>query len=332
MLKRAFLNFSILFILAGILYCLMSANLCHAYVSDNMRKQLEDSRMIFYVINMSESAGPIGLFSPSEGNKYAIIEVVIKNKMNDPLSFSALFAKLKDSLGYEHNIDAATTNIDFAFSGGKIAPKDIIRGCLVFQIPKNASASTLIYNDLFSEFHVNLIMSENQDPIPLSEYRPTAGVGDTVDDGRVSLTLNSFEEKKWIDIYRARSGWKFLIIDVTIKNLLDQQISYNPLYIEVKDSQGRMFGLHIATSSLEDGLSSGNLAQGETVRGKVAFEVPENESYFVIHYDDFISFIAAPIIPENSTIIMLALMISMTILMLIKRRKIEVLFHSVNNN
>jgi hypothetical protein len=296
----------------------------NATITGNIGDALEDSRMIFYVVNCTEITGSIGLWTPEQGNKYFIVEIVVKNKLTQPLSFSILFLKLNDAQGYEYSSSIATSGLDYGLSGGKIAPKDIVRGQVAFEIPSNTTGSSLKYNDFSSIFIVELTPSLNPEPIPISEYTPQFGVGDTVQDNRVALTLNSYEKSPSISIYQAKQGWTFLIIDITIKNVGQDNINYNVLYINVKDSQGHVFGSHIATSSLPGGLSSGTLTPTENVRGKVAFQVPENETYFVIHYDDFYSFFAAPVIPEftQASIILLMTTILIIIALLAKANRL----------
>ncbi|MGB9779118.1 MAG: DUF4352 domain-containing protein [Candidatus Bathyarchaeales archaeon] len=305
-----FVMVSLLFVL---IVAIFNVSVVHAVVTGKMGEVLEDSRMVFYVVNYTETSGAIGMWTPKQGDKFVIVEIVIKNKLAEPLSYSALFAKLKDEQNYEYTSSVATSGLDYSFTGNKIAPKDIVRGQIAFEVPSNATGFNIEYADFLSSFAVELVPSSSPKPIPTSEYAPQYGVGDTVQNGRVALTLNSYEEKSWIGIYQAKEGWIFLITDITIKNIGSENISYNVLYISVKDSNGYMFSSHIATSSLTDGLSSGTLTPGESVRGKVAFQVPASETYFVIHYNDLYSFLAAPAIPEFPNAFLLPLLIIVTL-------------------
>jgi hypothetical protein len=294
----------------------------HAVVTGKMNDALEDSRMIFYVVNYTETSNAIGMWTPQQGNKFVVVEIVIKNKLAEPLSYSALFAKLKDSQNYEYTSSAATSGLDYSFTGNKIAPKDIVRGQIAFEAPSNATGFSIEYADLLSSFTVELVPSPSPQPTPTSEYVPQYGVGDTVQNGRVALTLNSYENTSWIGIYQAKEGWTFLITDITIKNIGSENISYNVLYMSMKDSNGYMFSSHIATSSLTGGLGSGTLTPGDSIRGKVAFQVPANETYFVMHYNDLYSFLAAPAIPEYTQTLILQLFMIATLLTatLLKRK------------
>jgi archaellum component FlaG (FlaF/FlaG flagellin family) len=82
-----------------------------------------------------------------------------------------------------------------------------------------------------------------------------------------------------------RSGKEYVILNVTIKNLGKDEVSYNPFDFKVQDANGAQEGTTYV--SLDDNLSSGTLAPGGKVTGSMAFEVPIGDQAKLIFQPSF---------------------------------------------
>ncbi len=86
-----------------------------------------------------------------------------------------------------------------------------------------------------------------------------------------------------------KSGYTYLDIEVEIANTGRSDPSpYNPLYFKVRDSQGYEYGASFA--SVDPSLTSGELAQGEKVRGHVTFEIPKEAMGLLVMYEPQVLF------------------------------------------
>lgn len=87
---------------------------------------------------------------------------------------------------------------------------------------------------------------------------------------------------------KAKPGRTYVVIDVQIESPGRDKSPYNPLYFKVRDGDGYEY-----TGSLigaDNGLKSGELAQGERVRGTVSFDVPSEAKGLVVSYQPLVLF------------------------------------------
>ena len=97
--------------------------------------------------------------TPTAGNKYETFGITVKNLGSPNLSLgNPYFFKLKTADGTIYQIDAAT------FFGGNnplsvvtnSQPGEKVTGNIVFQIPQQAKATTLTYDDYSNKVTMNL--------------------------------------------------------------------------------------------------------------------------------------------------------------------------------
>lgn len=110
-----------------------------------------------------------------------------------------------------------------------------------------------------------------------------AKVGDRIEQNGTALTVVSVEKKAEIsDFQKAKAGNTFVLAEVLIENTGAEKLAYNLLYFKVKDADGFEENATIYTG--DGGLSAGELAGGEKVRGIAAFEVKEAATGLVLSY------------------------------------------------
>lgn len=246
---------------------------------------VKDDTLAMLVTGVSKTK-KIGEFQEAEdGNTYVVIDLGIKNTTSSEyISFSGLLqTRLKDSEGYTYDQTFAATgrNLD----GGQIAPGEVSRGDVVFEIPEDAAGLLLQFDFQgfslfkFSRVEVDLTKeadssgSLNQDlQVEVFEPEKTVKFADT------QVTMNGVETGTKLGSFaEAQEGNEFVIVDITTTNNTDEELTISTLLqMLLKDDEGFNYPLSItATSQLDRSYEQGSpLASGETRRGKVAYEVP----------------------------------------------------------
>ena len=254
-----------------------------------LRENLEDDRLIIY-INEVREADKISSSKPSAGNKYAILDVIIKNKTGSPISLSQRSFDLVTANSYMYSYSYRTSNLEYQFEYvlEDLPGKDIYRGEIAFEIPAGAGETALWYDDGTSKGRVVLTPSPVPDPMPLSEYTPSNSIGDKVAAGDIAITVNSKRMASTIGDSQAKDGWQFLILDITVENTGSWKHYYSYTPYSVQDERGYLFERHYsATSSLPNAFESGDLEPGGSYRGEIAFEVPQSSAAFELWYSGY---------------------------------------------
>jgi len=121
------------------------------------------------------------------------------------------------------------------------------------------------------------------------KFSPEGKIGEDVGGKGLIFVIHSIEEKWKLGIFEPKHGNKFIVIDIEIKNVYpaDKQVSTGFMYLV--DEEGRRYGFSVAGVALTGYFPGAvTLKQGESVRGYVAFEVPQTStpSYFI--YEDLL--------------------------------------------
>lgn len=122
-----------------------------------------------------------------------------------------------------------------------------------------------------------------------------SGAETSVKDGRLELTLHSLSFEEIIDVWKPKEGMKYLVLEVSIKNIGKREESISALFFQLSDEKGVRYSVSIASASLPTPLSGAKLLPGETARGKICFEVPKTITEATLIYDDFISTLRLPL-------------------------------------
>lgn len=118
-------------------------------------------------------------------------------------------------------------------------------------------------------------------------YSPTCRVNEPCGDGGAVFIIHQINKRDRISVWSPSEGNVFLIIEVSIQNLRNEEIGYNVIFSKVKDARGFEYLANLlATSALTGGFGSGKLKPGENVRGYIAFEIPQGAEGLVFEYED----------------------------------------------
>jgi hypothetical protein len=126
---------------------------------------------------------------------------------------------------------------------------------------------------------------EKTSPTPTQSEDVTPKVGDVTTLGEREFIVNSVRRSRGFNYNTPKSGKEYVIVNVTIRNLGKDEVSYNPFDFKVQDANGAQESSTFA--SLDDSLSSGTLAPGGKVTGSIPFEVPIGDEAKLIFQPSF---------------------------------------------
>jgi len=239
------------------------------------------------VVSGTERTQKIGEFQQAEsGQTFVVVDLAIKNLTSDEfINFSGfLQTRLKDDEDYTYDQTFASTGKNL--NGGQIAPGEVSRGDVVYEIPKDASGLVMQFDfqaiSLFEFSRVEIDLSQSvDDPGSLQQnlqvdvYAP----GDAVKFDNVQVTVNGVETTTSVGSFsEAAEGNEFVIVDITTTNNTDEELTISTLLqMLLKDGKGFNYPMSItAMSGLDRSYDEGSpLVAGESRRGKVAYEVPK---------------------------------------------------------
>lgn len=119
-----------------------------------------------------------------------------------------------------------------------------------------------------------------------AESRPTEyKVADVIKLGDREFIVNSVRRAKALGYSTPKAGKEYIVVNVTIRNLGKDEVSYNPFDFKVQDANGAQESTTFAT--LDDSLNSGTLAPNGKVIGSMPFEIPEGSEAKLIFQPSF---------------------------------------------
>lgn len=126
----------------------------------------------------------------------------------------------------------------------------------------------------------NLTEKDNNQPEEI-----TPKVGDVTKLGDREFIVNSVRRSRGFNYNTPNKGKEYVIVNVTIRNLGKDEVSYNPFDFKVQDANGAQESSTFA--SLDDRLNSGTLAPEGKVTGSIPFEVPIGDEAKLIFQPSF---------------------------------------------
>lgn len=107
-------------------------------------------------------------------------------------------------------------------------------------------------------------------------------VGEAIQMTDYVLTVNEVTTTPSKGYSTPKTGNEYVMINVTIQNQSDKEVSYNPFDFKIQDSNGNQ--TQSTFVSLDDQLNSGSLAAGGKVTGSLAFEAPKGDESLLLIY------------------------------------------------
>jgi len=262
--------------------------------------QVVSGESLQMVVRETSYTKTLGEFSEAdEGKEFLVVRMAAKNTSDEYTNFSGFWqARVKDS--ENHVYDSSFESTSRPLNSGVLAPGEVTRGDLVFELPEDASELTLQFDFeviSWTDFsRVNIDLEQQADSIgDVSQSLDISinGPGDSTSHGTVGVTLNSVRMTEQVGDYaEAEEGHEFVITDIEIENQGDEPLSVSTLLqMAVKDGEGFTYGSDLsATSELDRAYEEGSkIAAGESRRGEIAYEAPKDASllYWVFDFLDF---------------------------------------------
>jgi len=266
--------------------------------------ELVEGDQLSMVVRKTRRTTDLGPYTtPESGNEFLVVRLAVKNDTDDRfVNFSSLLqVRVTDDQDYAYE-QAVTAQTDTPLVGGQLAPGEVIRGDLVFEVPSDAAGLSLEF-----DFQALSIVDFERVVVDLAESAsstqdvaqrlavPVNSVGDAVTDSGTTVTVNGVETATELDSFTSASeGKEFAIVDVSVTNETGREQSVSILLqMFAKDGRGMPYTASLmAHSSLDQSFSQGTpIADGQTRRGKIAYEVPEGTSplYWTFEFDVFAS-------------------------------------------
>ena len=110
-------------------------------------------------------------------------------------------------------------------------------------------------------------------------------VGESASNGSIRMTLQNAELVETINGWEAGAGNQFVVVQVTVRALEDDQYPSKSLNFSLEESNGRTQTVSLATSALDDYFRSNVLEEGQISRGRIAFEARKSSDYYRLIYD-----------------------------------------------
>lgn len=258
---------------------------------------VEDDSLAMVVRGVEKTTN-IGEFQEADsGNTYVVVEMAVKNKSSSEfVDFNSFWqTRLKDDANHVYDQTIAVT--DSSMQSGQLAPGEVSRGDVVYEIPKDASGLSMQFDfssfDLFSFNRVTVDLASTASNVADLSQNLAVDVhseGDTVSKEDLQVTFHgSRTETELGSFTQAEDGNRYVIPDISVKNDTGEPLSVSiALQMLVKDGTGRAYTADIGgLSALDQAFAQGSeIATGETRRGKIAYQVPEDagELFFAFEF------------------------------------------------
>lgn len=249
------------------------------------------------VVSNVRSETSLGMFSEADpGNEFVVVEVAIKNVSDEFITVSNLLqTRLRDSEGFSYT--QTFVGEGNTFNDGQLAPGEVERGEVAFEVPQDASGLTFTFDfQAFAVFDFDrVVINLEQEASETEEVEQNLrenvfDVGETVEFNDVEVTVHGTETQSSLGQFtQAESGNEYVIVDIEILNGTDEQRTISTiLQMLLKDGEGWSYQEDLmATSQLTRNFDEGTpLALGENRRGRLAYEVEQGLSplYWVFEF------------------------------------------------
>ncbi len=235
------------------------------------------------------TGGMGGTYKPSEeGDVFAIVDLTIKNISGAILKISPVYVRLLDNQDNRCPrpmvIIAGQPYELKSLSSEELASGEEKRGMVVFTVKEGTILSTVSYTTPEPAIDIRLEGLE----VYLPTYRMPQ-VGEIASGGGIEMMVSSIgsieklekeygEDAEYFNLIlteTAKPGQELLVLDLSIKNVfIEPDITINPLYVLLIDTESNAYGKVPITIALEGLLGLTGLSPGEETWGRLLFSVP----------------------------------------------------------
>lgn len=243
-----------------------------------------ESDTLAFVVEGVETTNRVGSYGePDEGNTFVVVTMAVKNRTDDQFADFSPFmqAVLRDEENYTYTSTFYGTGRPL--ESGQLAPGEVARGDIVFEVPEDASGYVLRFDlEAFSFTNlnrVNIDLESEADSVARLEQDldvDVRDVGEGVSKEGWEITLNGVRTAQEIDYDEAEDGFEYVIPNITVTNDSGETESVSVgLQMVMKDGEGWQYRDDSATYALDRQFEGGEFEDGETRRGEIAYHVEE---------------------------------------------------------
>lgn len=259
--------------------------------------QLVDGEDVHLVVEGVERTEQLDEFTDADpGNVLLVVSLAYKNVSDEFHTVSGLLnSRVRDAEDYTY--EQSFYGTDQALNDGQIAPGEVERGDVVYEVPEDA-------DDLSLEFDFDLglfgtlqratidLEAETDDPHVLEQdlRLDVNDVGTSIEHGGTTVTVNEIETATELDDFTvADDGREFVIVDITVANDTGEEHHVSTiLQMQLKDGDGYSYAEDVgAAATLDRAFEEGSpIADGDQRRGQVAYETEEGVTplYWVFEF------------------------------------------------
>lgn len=99
-----------------------------------------------------------------------------------------------------------------------------------------------------------------------------------------TVTLTNVTKSEGSNFDKPKDGMEYVIVEVSITNTGEKEVSYNPYDFRMQNSQGQIESQSFSIVDSDTKLSSGKLAAGGSISGTIVFEQPVGDSDLTLIY------------------------------------------------
>lgn len=261
---------------------------------------LVEGENLHLVIENLETTSEIDEFTQADaGNEFLVVRLAYKNVSDEFQSVSGwLQTRVHDDEDYSY--DQSLYGTGEALDGGEIAPGEVERGDVVYEVPEDATGLSLEFDferGLFGSLDRAAIdlERESDDPVVLEQDLEidVHGISDSVEQDGTTVTVNEIDTAVEFDQFtQASEGYEYVIVDITVANDTGEEQSVSTvLQMQLKDEHGFSYGEDLgAFTALDRAFDEGSpLADGDQRRGQLAYEVEDGIEplYWVFEFSLF---------------------------------------------
>lgn len=228
------------------------------------------------------------------GNTFVILRMAVKNAADEYANFSSHFqATLENPQGNAYEASFSAT--DNPLQSGLLAPGEVTRGDLVFEVPEGDSDLTLSMDlssfDLFNFSRIQVDLTEEASETGNVEQTlqvDVNSVGDSASHEDVTVTVHNVRiESELGEFSQAGDGMEFVIPEIEVQNGTDEELQVSTLLqMAMKTDTGLSFSGSVSSGQLSQSFSEQQpIPAGDNRRGELAYEVPQDRGQLYWAYN-----------------------------------------------
>ena len=256
--------------------------------------QLDDTQV--QVTKVEKSAGT-KYDKPKDGQEYVIVTIAIKNKGSAEIDYNTYDFQMSNSQGQLSDQAFTIVNTETSLGSGQLMSNGVVTGTVVFEQPIDDSALELIYKpsfwgnvtvkfDVLNSLESFDVLKSDAVSITGEEY----AIGEAGASGSTQIIVTDMVLSDGSRYDKPKDGYDYVILTVEITNIGKGQISYNPYYFTMMNSQGQVTNAAFSIIDSDTSLGSGELLSGGKVSGTIVFEQPKGDEGLKLIYEEAFSF------------------------------------------